>query len=125
VDALVISLRVSSPTFFGTAVVDERLALRGWGHRGSAGGVVQGAVYAVDSPSSSGDHASGRRDFNDWSRTAIPMGKRDGPFVATVVLDSGHDVPLPLARHGARWKRDPAEDRLVNGLGSENSVIGT
>jgi hypothetical protein len=48
---------------------------------GSVGGTVPVEV--------GGDYTSVWGDFNDWSQTATPMGKRDGSFVATVILDSG------------------------------------
>lgn len=74
--------------------------------QGSVGGTLELPVELR------GDYTSVWGDFNDWSRTATRMGKRDGLFVATVILDSGAAFCFRDVVDGACWGNDPEADHL-------------
>ena len=65
-------------------------------------------------------------EFNDWSRQANRMGRADGRFVATLVLESGLRYRFRYLVDGSSWINDPEADGHVdNTFGSEDSIVAT
>jgi 1,4-alpha-glucan branching enzyme len=77
-------------------------------------------------PGDVGDDVFVCGEFNDWSRKANRMGRSNGRFVATLVLDSGARYRFRYLIDGSRWQNDPEADAYVdNSFGSEDSVVET
>jgi 1,4-alpha-glucan branching enzyme len=66
-------------------------------------------------------------DFNNWERTATPMGRsKDGGFRTTVELAPGREYLFRYLVNGQHWLNDPQADGYVpSGLGEDNCVVLT
>lgn len=77
-------------------------------------------------PGDIGDDVVVCGDFNDWSRVANRMGKVEGRFRATVLVDAGTSYRFRYLIDNNRWENDGAADAYVpNNFGSEDAVIET
>lgn len=66
-------------------------------------------------------------DFNNWDETVSPMKReKDGSFVLTLELETGHEYQFRYLVNGDEWHNDWKADKYVpNPYSGDNSVLVT
>ncbi len=75
----------------------------------------------------SGSSVSLCGEFNDWSRTSLPLSRnQEGNFSVTVTLEADRRYRYRYLIDGVRWENDwMADDYVTNEFSGEDSVVVT